>query len=73
MTVDEIYEWNKEEVSQKVFGTTDLKHPLVAEMHQWGELNISGDIKVIELPVHYDFQELRLSPAQTRNALQELG
>ena len=73
MTVDEIYEWNKEEVSQKVFGTTDLKHPLVAEMHQWGELNISGDIKVIELPVHHDFQELRLSPAQTRNALQDLG
>ena len=40
MTVEEIYEWDKKEVSQKVFGTTDLKHPLVAEMHQWGELNI---------------------------------
>lgn len=73
MTVEEIYKWDKEEVSQKVFGTTDLKHPLVAEMCQWGELNISGAIKVIDLPVHHDFQELRLSPAQTRNALQDLG
>ena len=42
MTIEEIYEWDRNEVAQKVFGSLDLRHPLVAEMHRWGRLNISG-------------------------------
>ena len=73
MQIEEIYEWNLERVAQRVFGTTDLRHPLVAEMHRWGPLNISGKLRVLQLPPHYDFRELRLSPAQTRERLQALG
>jgi len=73
MTIEEIYEWNLEETAQKVFGTTDLRHPLVAEMHRWGKLNISGRLRVLQLPLRYDFKELRLTPAQTRQLLQETG
>ena len=72
MTVEEIYEWNRDEVAQKVFGTLDLRHPLVAEMHRWGRLNISGPLRVLQLPRHYDFQDLRLTPAQTRARLEKL-
>src|SRR6267142_1498 len=32
MTIEEIYEWELMEVSHKVFGTRDLRHPLVAKM-----------------------------------------
>ncbi len=71
MTIEEIYEWNINEVSEKVFGTTNLRHPLVAEMHRWGKLNISGRLRVLQLPRRYDFRELRLTPAQTRTQLQE--
>ena len=73
MTIEEIYEWDREEVAQKVFGTQDLRHPLVAEMHSWGPINISGRLEVLQLPPHYDFQDLRLTPAQTRARLEELG
>jgi len=73
MTIEEIYEWDREEVAQKVFGTLDLRHPLVAEMNRWGSLNISGRLRVLQLPRHYDFQDLRLTPAQTRARLEEMG
>lgn len=73
MLIEEIYEWNLERVAPQVFGTTDLRHPLIAEMHRWGPLNISGKLRVLQLPPHYDFRELRLTPAQTRERLQALG
>ena len=70
MTIEEIYDWDRDEVAQKVFGTQDLRHPLVAEMHRWGTLNISGRLQVLQLLKHYDFQDLRLTPAQTRARLE---
>lgn len=69
LTVEEIYEWNLDEVAAKVFGTQDPRHPLVAEMHQWGKLNISGHLQLVQLPKHYDFQDLRLTPSETRAKL----
>jgi len=73
MTVEEAYPWDRDEVADKVFGTTDLRHPLVAEMHRWGDINISGRLRVLQLPKHFDFKDLRLSPAETREALYSIG
>jgi sulfate adenylyltransferase len=73
MTIEEIYPWDLQEVSEKVFRTQELRHPLVAEMHRWGEVNISGQLRVLQLPSHYDFKELRLTPPQTRERLESLG
>lgn len=73
LTIEEIYEWDRAEAARKVFGTLDSRHPLVAEMHRWGRHNISGRLQVLQLPRHYDFQELRLTPAQTRARLEALG
>jgi sulfate adenylyltransferase len=73
MTVEEIYPWHLDEVAQHVFGTLEVRHPLVAEMHRWGQQNISGRLRVVQLPRYYDFQELRLTPAQTRQRLAALG
>ena len=73
MTIAEIYEWDFGEIAQKVFGTMDLRHPLVAEMHCWGRVNISGPLQVIQLPRHYDFENLRLTPKETRARLESLG
>ena len=69
MTVEEIYKWDRDEEARAVCGTLDMRHPTVAEMHRWGEFNISGRLQVLQLPRHYDFQELRLTPLQTRQAL----
>jgi sulfate adenylyltransferase len=73
MTLEEIYPWNLAEVAHKACGTLDLRHPLVAEMHRWGKLNISGHLRVLQGPKHYDFQELRLTPVQTRARLEGCG
>ncbi|HEX6718403.1 MAG TPA: bifunctional sulfate adenylyltransferase/adenylylsulfate kinase [Pyrinomonadaceae bacterium] len=73
MIVEEIYEWDLREISREVFGTTDARHPLVAEMHRWGTRNISGQLRVLRLPAHFDFRELRLTPAQTRSRLEASG
>jgi sulfate adenylyltransferase len=42
-------------------------------MHRWGKLNISGSIQMVQIPQHYDFQDLRLTPAQTRERLEAAG
>jgi sulfate adenylyltransferase len=34
LTIDEIYQWDQIEFANKVFGTQDLRHPLVAELHR---------------------------------------
>ena len=73
MDVEDIYEWDVDETAQKVFGTLDVRHPIVAEMHQWGRYNLSGRLRVLKLPEHPDFRELRLTPNQTREALRHTG
>ena len=71
--VEEIYEWSRQEFSHYVLGTEDLRHPLVTEMQHWGPYNISGELRIIALPKHPDFADLRLTPAGTRSDLAQMG
>jgi len=73
MTIEEIYGWDVTEEAQSVYGSLDLRHPMVAEMHRLGKLNVSGRLRVLRLPPRYDFRELRLPPAETRRRLAALG
>jgi sulfate adenylyltransferase len=73
MTVDEIYGWDRTEISQKVFCTVDPKHPLVSEMRRWGEFNLAGRLQVLQLPSFFDFQKLRLTPLEVRRKLEAMG
>ena len=73
MTVQEIYEWDLHEAADQVFGTQDVRHPLVSEMHRWGRVNISGPLQVLQIPPHHDFTGLRQTPAETRDSLAEFG
>ena len=71
MNVEEAYQWDMEETAKEVFGTLDLRHPIVAEMHQWGRYNISGRLQVIQLPDRHDFSELRLTPGANQECTRE--
>ena len=73
MTVEEAYRWDRREAAVRVFGTEDERHPIVAEMARWGPVNLSGRLRVLDLPRHIDFRDLRLSPAQCRQRLRDLG
>jgi sulfate adenylyltransferase len=72
MRVEEIYEWEHEREARLAYGTTDPRHPTVAEMNAWGGLNISGQVRVLALPLHYDFRSLRMSPVAVRERLSVL-
>ena len=73
MTVQEAYEWDMQEAADLVFGTRDVRHPLVSEMHRWGRVNISGPLQVLQLPPHHDFTGLRKTPSETRASLSGYG
>jgi len=73
MTVEEIYEWDRDEAAIRVFGTRDTRHPLVAKMASWGRRNISGPMRVISTGTPWDFRDLRRTPAEVRKALAEFG
>ncbi len=73
MRVEEIFEWNREAEGRAVYGTTDSRHPLVAEMNAWGEVCASGHLRVLTLPRYHDFKSLRLTPTEVRARLAALG
>ena len=72
-SIEEMYEWDLEETAVKAFGTLDVRHPIVAEMHRWGRVNIAGRLEVLRLPPHLDFADLRRTPAETRAVLERYG
>ena len=73
MTVQEAYRWDLPEAAEQVFGSRDTRHPLVSEMHRWGPLNISGPLRVLQIPPHHDFTGLRQTPTETRATLAGYG
>lgn len=72
LAVDEIWEPNKRALAGEIFGTTDEKHPGVAQLlHETGNFFIGGNLEKIREPRHYDFLDLRHSPRQFRARLAE--
>src|SRR5205085_11149417 len=63
MTVEEIFD-RRDDEAERVFGTRDTKHPLVAEMTSWGHRAISGRLRVIDVATPRDLRELRRTPRQ---------
>jgi sulfate adenylyltransferase len=73
MRIEDAFPWNREREARAVCGTTDPRHPLVAEMNSWGEVCLTGALRVLELPLRHDFRQLRLTPIQVRQQLQRFG
>jgi len=73
LTVEEVFPWDPTVEARQVYGTTDPRHPLVAEMMSWGRYYVSGSLKVLNLPRYYDFPELRLPPREVRRRLEAMG
>ncbi|MBX7137512.1 MAG: bifunctional sulfate adenylyltransferase/adenylylsulfate kinase [Oligoflexia bacterium] len=74
LTISDIWEPEKANEAQRVFGTTSLDHPGVFYlMKQSGSHYVGGKLAGISLPRHYDFVELRKTPAQLRAELEAKG
>ena len=73
LRVEEIYRWEPKEVIAQVLGTEDSRHPTVTEIHRWPKWNVSGRLQVLQRPNHFDFQDLRMTPSETRSRLARFG
>lgn len=73
MQIEDVFHWDPLRESRLVLGTTDPKHPLISEMVRWGKVYVTGEIKVLNLPVYHDFIRLRLTPGEVRSRLEEMG
>jgi len=72
MRVEEIFERDPALELKQICGGNP-HHPLAREMASWGRYCLSGALRVIQLPVHYDFPELRHTPAEVRQLLAAMG
>lgn len=67
LTINEIWQADKGREAARVFGTTDSAHPGVRTLYsEVASHYIGGDLEGIQLPRHYDFVDLRHTPAQLR-------
>ncbi|HEY2155280.1 MAG TPA: bifunctional sulfate adenylyltransferase/adenylylsulfate kinase, partial [Isosphaeraceae bacterium] len=71
--VEEIYEYDKEAEARGAYGSTDPKHPSVAYHNKQPGHYAAGKLEVIRVPPHYDFVELRRTPAELRKHFKSLG
>jgi sulfate adenylyltransferase len=72
--VEDVWRPDKETEAREVFGTASREHPGVAYlMEQAGPVYLGGRLEGLRLPRHYDFRELRMTPAQLRKRFADLG
>jgi sulfate adenylyltransferase len=72
MHIEDIYQYDKKELAQKVFDTTDIGHPGVAKVYGMKEFFIGGKIDLIDKP-QMPFAEYYLEPQATRLLFEEKG
>lgn len=74
MHIDDIWRADKDREAQGVYNSTDMDHPGVRHlMNDVKEYYVGGKIEVISLPLHYDFKQLRQTPAEVRKECQKFG
>lgn len=72
MEITEKFELDKKHLVEKVYRTTEEKHPGVAYTLSRGDVYLAGPLEVLE-PRDVEHQEYNLTPEQTRKAFEEKG
>ncbi|MEA2581701.1 MAG: sulfate adenylyltransferase [Actinomycetota bacterium] len=73
LRVSGTFKRDKQKEATNVYGTDDGEHPGVAAVYAAGDTCVAGDLDVIALPAHDDFQQYRLTPAETRAEFAKRG
>src|SRR5881396_2547380 len=72
--VEDVWEPDRKAEAQAVLGTTSTVHPgvdyLLNKGHGW---YVGGRVEGLQLPTHYDFRTLRLTPLDLRAEFTRLG
>ncbi|MDA9946491.1 bifunctional sulfate adenylyltransferase/adenylylsulfate kinase [Candidatus Marinimicrobia bacterium] len=60
--------------AELIFGTKDVSHPGVDYLLNYSNnIYIGGKVELIDLPHHYDYKDLRLSPKNLKQKFKDLG
>ena len=73
LRVSETFKRDKAKEAVSVYRTDDTEHPGVKAVYEAGDYCVAGTLEVISLPEHDDFQNYRLTPAETRAVFAERG
>src|SRR5690625_2115394 len=75
VTVEDLFDYDKNERARKLFGTTDRSHPGVDSIHQrMGDVSIGGPIRLLHRVDWGPFEKLRQEPVETwRTFYEEKG
>ena len=74
MHVADIWPVNREKEADMIYGTRDLSHPGAHYLYKKsGDYYIGGPIEVVNLPIHFDFKQIRLQPDEVRANYRKLG
>jgi sulfate adenylyltransferase len=72
--VEDVWQPDLEAEARTVFGTTDSSHPGVGHLLRTTHpYYVGGRLEGLQLPVHYDFRNLRRTPAQLRDDFVRAG
>ena len=67
LEVEDVWQPDRQAEAQAVFGTTDAKHPgadyLLDQSNPW---YVGGRVEAVQLPIHYDYRNLRHTPGELR-------
>ena len=74
LDVEEVWQPDRKAEAESVFGTTSAVHPgvdyLLNKANPW---YVGGKLEGLQLPTHYDFKTLRLTPAELRTEFSRMG
>jgi len=71
--VEDIYRYNKENVANAVYRTTDVNHPAVNRLFQMKEFLVGGELEVFRMIGNDEIQKFRLHPSETRSEITKRG
>ena len=72
MTIESIYVPDLQKECIKCYGTDDTNHPYVSIILNQGKVtNIGGPVKALGGLTHYDYKELRLTPQDVKEIIQQ--
>jgi sulfate adenylyltransferase len=72
--VDEVWRPDLTAEARAVYGTTKAEHPGVAHLQsRTHPYAVGGRVEALDLPIHYDFRALRLTPHEVRAEFARLG
>ncbi|MBW2489282.1 MAG: bifunctional sulfate adenylyltransferase/adenylylsulfate kinase, partial [Deltaproteobacteria bacterium] len=74
MHIEDLWPVEREKEAQQVYGTLDQTHPGIDYLYKSaGDYYIGGQLEVLSAPLHSDFKQLRMTPAEVRSNFKKFG